>query len=171
MIHYVDPSLVGGLLDILGAHQWLVGTKIASRIHIAENTQGTSLGRVENALIGHDLQILLRTACAFTIRTITDEMQRVLRREDISATHVKAWDNVDQCYSPMTLVKGPPSSAEDLKRITSAQLTVFLGGAPIQAFPFSHTTTAMLEIEDSDPDKIDGLMALHLAAYRRADSM
>eukprot|EP00972_Heterocapsa_arctica_P081703 12042252-Heterocapsa_arctica.AAC.1 len=93
MIHYVDPSLVAGLLDILGAYQWLVGTKIASRIHIAESIQGTSLGRVENALIGHDLQILLRTACAFSIRAVTDEMERVLRRSDISATHVKARDN------------------------------------------------------------------------------
>eukprot|EP00972_Heterocapsa_arctica_P088027 12980413-Heterocapsa_arctica.AAC.1 len=29
----------------------------------------------------------------------------------------------------------------------------------------------MLEIEDSDPDKVDGLMALHFAAYRHADNM
>eukprot|EP00972_Heterocapsa_arctica_P035724 5255354-Heterocapsa_arctica.AAC.1 len=62
MIHYLDPSLVAGLLDVLGAHQWLVGTKVATRIHITENNPGMTLGRVENALTGHDLQILLRTA-------------------------------------------------------------------------------------------------------------
>eukprot|EP00972_Heterocapsa_arctica_P080171 11816839-Heterocapsa_arctica.AAC.1 len=93
MVHYVDPSPVAGLLDVLGAHNWLVGTKIVTRIHIVEGTQGIAQGRIENALVGHDLQILLRTACSFSIRTVTAEMERVLRRSDISATHVKAWDS------------------------------------------------------------------------------